>query len=624
MTPEAPVTEPAPKPRVPRAAVFALVLAALLLIGGAVVAWLGTRAASDADREEASAAQQLTSARSALQRAQADLAAARAAISTFDQSSRAAIAASSRVIDVESRLVDHLNRLRQAGEAESYGTYNQLVNELNSVVDELNAATLALAPPLRDFSDALDELPTARCTGPAAKTLKWTDYGGNGLQCARLVVPLDYNALGTAQIEITVVKRPADDPGSSLGPLVLNPGGPGVSGIAFMRDAILLLPPELLRRFDLIAFDPRGVGRSSPVDCADNLDPLFDADLTAPSPRKRNAAVDAVERVVRGCSERTGALLRHVDTISTARDMDRLREALGVDQLSYLGYSYGTYLGAVYADLFPKRVRAAVLDGGVDPRRATSTSVTDESQGFRDALEAALDDCRLHPECAFYSAGHPLTGYDDLMKHLAEQPLAVGTRRLGRTRAEIAVVSGLYPGADGWPKLMSALASAAAGDGRPLLALGDQYTGRRPDGSYNNEFEAHYAINCTDFEGRKTPRQARDEVLQLSNDPDRLKVVGLALDLPCAFWPAPVHEPPAELHAKGAAPIVVIGGEHDPATPIEGSEALARALDSATLLRWEGTGHTAFGRGNRCIDDAVVAYLVDLEVPASNTSCPAE
>jgi pimeloyl-ACP methyl ester carboxylesterase len=316
-------------------------------------------------------------------------------------------------------------------------------------------------------------------------------------------------------------------------------------------------------------------------------------------------------------------LLRHLDTTAAARDLDRIRAALGVEQLNYLGYSYGTYLGAVYADLFPNRVRAAVLDAAVHPQRADRGVAIPDSGAFASALDAALDACADDAACPFARNGDPQAAYDALMASINVQPLDVDGRRFGRTPAELGVVSGLYRGAAGWPELWNALAAAAAGDGRPLSALTDRYTGRRGDGSYTNQMPAHYAINCTDLAARLRPVEARRAVLGLSANPRRFAGVSVLLALPCAFWSAPpVGLPSAPIDAAGAAPILVVGGENDPATPIQGAEAMAGALRSANLLRWQGTGHTAFGRGNDCIDSAVTSYLVELRIPEDDTTCP--
>jgi pimeloyl-ACP methyl ester carboxylesterase len=624
-TPAAPSWPNVPdQPKRPRrwGLIVAAVCALLVLGAGAVVFALGTAEKDEAEDERAAAREQAEDARVVLRRTEADLAAARAAVATFAASAQRATAAGARVVELERMLVDRLTRLRAAGNAADAATHNRIVDELDASSDDLIDAFTDMDPPLADFSQALEGLPTARCTGRAGRRLQWTAYGSSGLECARLRVPLDYSAPNGEQIDITVVRRPADDAAASLGPLVLNPGGPGASGVAFIREASLLMPPELLRRFDLVTFDPRGVGHSTPVDCSDDLDPVFAGDLTAPSPADRDTDLDAAARVIRGCTRRSGSLLRHVDTTSAARDMDRIRAALGVEQLSYLGFSYGTYLGAIYADLFPTRVRAAVLDGAVHPDRASRGTATGDPAGFNAALDAALDDCAADPACAFYSLGMPQENYDSLMEHLSAVPLDVAGRKLGRTEAELAVVSGLYRGADGWPELMNALARAAEGNGAPLAALSDRYTGRRPDGSYNNEMEAHYAINCVDLGRRFTPRRARAAVRDLPNDPDRFEAVSVMLAIPCAFWPAPHVDPTSRpITADGAPPILVIGGEGDPATPIESAEALAKALVSGVLLRFEGTGHTAFGRGVSCVDDAVVAYLIELRAPADGTTC---
>src|SRR6476646_9418493 len=328
-----------------------------LLVAGAIVARHGLDASLKADQQRATARLRLERARAPLRQAEADQAAVRGSVAPFADAARTATDATAHVVELERVLVDRLTNLQAAGSAQDIRTYNRIVEEMNAATGEFVTAFSQLEPPLTEFSRAFDDLPTIRCNAPANRRIRWTRYGDSGLECGRLRVPLDYAAAGGEQIQITVVRRPADDPATRVGPLLINPGGPGYSGIAFLRQATLTMPPDLLRRFDLVTFDPRGVGRSTPVDCADNLDPLFGADLTAPARADRDAAVSEVERLIQGCARRSGALLSHVDTTSAARDMDRIRAALGVDRLSYLGFSYGTYLGALYADLFPERVR---------------------------------------------------------------------------------------------------------------------------------------------------------------------------------------------------------------------------------------------------------------------------
>jgi pimeloyl-ACP methyl ester carboxylesterase/exonuclease VII small subunit len=607
------------------------VAAAVVALGvsGAVLAF-GLQARSDAvDREQqqeqalAEARLQLRRARASLRQAEADLAAARAAVGDFAAASQGAVAAAGRLVELEGRLVDLLRRLRDAGAAENIGAYNATVDELNGSTDTINAAIDALDAPFEAFARELGRLPTARCRAPAGTMLEWVPYGESGLQCTRLRVPLDYAHPKRDSITITVVRRPADDPQDAK-PLFINPGGPGVSAIAALRTAGLDFPPEILRRFDLIGMDPRGVGQSNPVDCGDDLDPLFDIDLTNADLNRRLDDLDEIEAIIGQCRKRSGPLLDHVDTVSVARDMDRVRAGLGEDQLSYLGYSYGTYLGAVYADLFPTRVRAAVLDGAVGPDYALGAITLDADNSFDESLDEALADCAADPGCPFHSDGDPSTAYDALLQKLQSEPAMVGDRPLGRGLAELGVTTALYAGQDGWPDLMDALAQASLGDGTGLLDLSDFYTGRRRDGSYSNENEAHAAVNCIEVTSRPIRDDARSKVRHISEEPDRFEAVDIMLSLPCAFWPAPpTKHPRRSIDGAGAAPIVVIGTAGDPVTPIEGAEAMADALDSGVLLVWEGDGHTAFGRDVACIDDAVTRYLVDLTVPAPDMRCPA-
>ena len=371
----------------------ALVLGLALMTFGLVTANRSRAAERSATRHERAAHVALAHARADRRRAESDHAAAQAAVDDFAVAAQGAVDVSTELVDLEAALADRLSRLRAAGAAEDIDAYNRIVDELNGSNDAINRAIDALETPFESFGAALGRLPTARCTGKRTDPITWADYGSSGLQCARIGVPLDYAHPRAGSIELTIVRRPADDPTGAL-PLLVNPGGPGGSGIAALRTAGLELPPEVLRRFDLIGVDPRGVGQSTPVDCADRLDPLFDIDLTNADRAVRLRQLDRIEKLVHQCRVRSGALLDHVDTVSAARDLDRVRQALGVDEITFLGYSYGTYLGAVYADLFPHRVRAAVLDGAVDPDYATADLSLDDSSGFADLLDAALADCR--------------------------------------------------------------------------------------------------------------------------------------------------------------------------------------------------------------------------------------
>lgn len=575
-----------------------------------------TRSAARADRDLTRAQEQERIARS-------DLTAAQAALADFTLAAQGAADASAQLISVEAALTDRLAKLRAAGSSGDFATYNRLVDELNVSVEAIRVAATNLNTPFTSLSRALTGLPTARCSGPVATPVQFVPYGNSGLRCARIPVPLDYSHPRASTLTLTLVIRPADDAAQSKGPLVLNPGGPGGSAIAFLREASLLLPADVLRQFDLVGVDPRGVGQSTPVDCADNLDPLFDNRLTDPEAPVRIAALRRVQALIEQCRHRSGAILPFLDTTSAARDLDRVRVALGKDQISYLGFSYGTYLGAVYADLFPTHLRAAVLDGAVDPKRAQRTvSLSPGGSNFVDAFDAAMAACATDTTCPFYSGGNPRKAFDTLMASLTVQPLKVGARELGTGLAELGVISVLYEGTDGWHRLTDALAHAALGDGGPLLGLSDGYAGRRKDGSYNNELEAHYAINCIEVRNRPSPDAARRKIKNLGSL-GLFDTADLMLTLPCAFWPAPPVRQNRTINGTGAPTILIVGNAGDPVTPIENAEELKNALGGSVLLRWEGDGHTVVGRGVACIDDAVTAYLVDLKAPAPNTSCPA-
>lgn len=614
--------------RGPRGLTIALAIALVVALGLAGYAW-STRVSARADRERAVAGRALArhdlrNARDRLRRRESDRDAARAAVVDFANAGQVAVGAAGAVVDAEGALVDRLARLQQAGASGRIDTYNAVVDELRAHDGEINRAADALDGPFENFSRSLGQLPTARCTAPRTDLAQWRDYGTAGLQCTRVAVPLDYAKPHGEQIELTVVRRPADDPQSSHGPLVMNPGGPGISAISELRRSTLDLPGEVLRTFDLVAFDPRGVGQSTPVDCADDLDPLFANALTDADGSVRTAAVRRVEHVAHQCLVRSGDLLRHLDSRTAARDLDRVRAALGVPVISYLGFSYGTYLGALYAEMFPNRLRAAVLDGGVDPNRALGDlSLNHVPDDLDETLRAELDACSADVSCVFHNDGDASAAYDRLMEHLRTDPLAVGPRTLGRGLAELGVVASLYGGTDTEDRLMDALARAALGDGQKLLALSDDYTGRRSDGSYNNELEAHAAIACIEISGRPTPTDAREHVRELG-DLDRFEAVDLMLTLPCAFWPIPtITDPPTNLRARRAPATLILANEGDPVTPIEGGRALAKALGRGRLLTWAGSGHTVLARGVDCIDEKVVAYLTDLTLPDTGTVCPA-
>jgi pimeloyl-ACP methyl ester carboxylesterase len=461
---------------------------------------------------------------------------------------------------------------------------------------------------------------------PAAGELAWTDCGG-GFECATLDVPLDYDAPTGTAISLSLIRLPAIDPAERLGTLVTNPGGPGASGVDFVRQAATTVFSEALRtRFDILGFDPRGVGASAPVACVGprELDRLIALDPTPDTAAERSALIDGTRSFVAACQANSAALLPHVGTRDAARDLDRIRAAVGDPALSYLGFSYGTFLGATYADLFPGRVRALVLDGAVDPTLPFEERNAQQAMSFAAAFGRFLDNCASRPACSFYSKGNPAAAYDALMARIDRAPLHAAltgdSRSVGPGEAFTAVAAALYD-QSGWSILAQALAMAERGDGSVLLLLADSYNERRPDGTYANILAANNAVTCLDYASPADVAAYQALALRLEKLAPRFGEAVAWSGLTCALWPVHPAGDPVAPRASGASPILVIGSTGDPATPYAWAVKLAGELESGVLLTRRGEGHTAYGGKSACIDEAVDAYLITLLVPAAGTVC---
>jgi pimeloyl-ACP methyl ester carboxylesterase len=300
--------------------------------------------------------------------------------------------------------------------------------------------------------------------------------------------------------------------------------------------------------------------------------------------------------------------------------MDRIREAVGDEQLTYVGFSYGTYLGALYADFFPDKVRALALDGAVDPELSSLEVNLEQAAGFERSLNAFLDFCASDRECAFYNSGDPGGAYDALVAQIDAQPLEADGRRLGPNEFDLGVAQSLYSGEFGWDALAQALAAAAEGDPAELLILADEYTGRRDDGTYEGLLEPFWAIGCIDGEPIGEPADYPGLEDRFRAAAPRFGITFLYSALVCSLWPVDAIESPNPLDAPDAAPILVVGTRGDPATPYQWAESLAEVLSSGVLLTAEGEQHTAY-LTNFCVTEAVNAYLMDLEVPDEGTVC---
>ncbi|MEU9235095.1 alpha/beta hydrolase [Streptomyces subrutilus] len=459
--------------------------------------------------------------------------------------------------------------------------------------------------------------------------LSWRDCGVPGFQCSTMKAPLDYANPGSGQdVDIAVARRPATGPGKRLGSLVVNPGGPGGSGIGYLQAyAGIGYPAPVRARYDMVSFDPRGVDRSSPVECLTGpaMDKYTQVDQTPDDAAERALLVAAFKEFAAGCQARSQRVLPHVATVDAARDMDLLRAVLGDEKLTYVGASYGTFLGATYADLFPDRVGRLVLDGAMDPSRSAVDLNRDQTAGFETAFTAFAKDCAKQEGCPL-GTGAPdavAARLKEFFRKLDAQPVPTGdaARPLGEALATTGVIAALYD-ESAWPQLREALTAAMDGDGASLLSLADSYYERSPDGKYANLMSANAAVNCLDQPPAFTGPDAVRSALLSFEKASPVFGTGLAwASLNCTYWPVKATGTAKPLAAKGAAPILVVGTTRDPATPYKWAQALADQLDSGTLLTYDGDGHTAYGRGSDCIDTSINRYLLEGKVPPKDKKC---
>jgi pimeloyl-ACP methyl ester carboxylesterase len=356
------------------------------------------------------------------------------------------------------------------------------------------------------------------------------------------------------------------------------------------------------------------------IDCTDDYDYFFaGGDITPDTPEEKAEIVDSTKEFTEACFAQSGNILPYVGTNNVARDMDSIRQALGEEKISYFGFSYGSELGATWATLFPGTVRAAVLDGAADPNADSIEGVLQQNRGFEAALSTFLQQCSENTSCAFYNDGAAAGAFDALMNRLDENPIPTTTGRPDLTRgmAITGVVQAMYDDAY-WPELESALADAAAGDGNGLLSLFDEYFQRQPDGTYTNDLEAFLNILCADDPTRLSIEEADQYVAQYNEAGPRLSP-GTTGDYTCTFWPEAL-DPRVDITGAGAGPILVIGTTGDPATPLDSTRRMATTLEDGRLLVATANQHIGYNT-SLCVNDAVDAYLVDLEAPEEEITC---
>jgi pimeloyl-ACP methyl ester carboxylesterase len=432
------------------------------------------------------------------------------------------------------------------------------------------------------------------------------------LECAGVFAPLDYTKPDQQAITLRLAKRPATA-ARRLGTLFVNPGGPGGSGIGLVQG----FRGGGLAEYDLVGWDPRGVGQSTPVRCfeRESLDRYFSVD-DSPDDGSETAALITEERSLgQSCLERSGVLLEHVSTEETVRDLDLLRGLVGDAKINYLGLSYGTRIGALYAELFPKRVGRMVLDGAVN----ITGSKVEQAQGFERALvNFASWAANQHTELGG-SKDEVLRTVTALWTQLDRQPIMVGDRSLTQQLAVAAVVLPLYGQQDSWAALRDALLSVVRDhDGARMLRIADLFDERRSDGSYSQSMVAFAAIRCLDSSATSVRAAVRQSETLIKKAP----IIGpfFGPDLTCPLWPVAPAPPAPKIVGRGAASIVVIGTTGDPATPYEYAVGMAQQLDSAVLVTFHGSGHLAYGQ-SECARQIVRNYLINDVLPGDGASC---
>ena len=455
---------------------------------------------------------------------------------------------------------------------------------------------------------------------PVAKA-KWTDCG-SGFQCATIRVPKDYADPAKGTLQLALLRLPATDRANRIGSLLINPGGPGGSGVDFVRDGGSQFPSAIRKRFDLVGFDPRGVNTSSPVRCVDNLDPQADLDPSPDTSAELAALVDQSHQFADACARRNADVLPYLSTAAVVDDLDTIRAAVGDEKLSYLGFSYGTLIGSMYADKYPDKIRAMVLDGALDPSIDEVQLRTGQAKAFEGALRRMLAKCSKSRSCPFYEGGKSLKAYDALMAKIEKKPLPIlrlaGRRKVGPGLTFAAVRGSLYNPAS-YRSLELALALAKAGDGRLLVLLSDPFRGRKPSGAYSNQNDAYYSNTCLDFPVSTDLADYKALAETLRKVAPRFR--GAAYnDLACAYWSVPAERTPAPATGTGAPPIVVIGSTGDPATPYQWARNLASQLESGTLITRQGEGHTGYFFST-CVQKATDAYLLEGTVPKKDLVC---
>ena len=445
------------------------------------------------------------------------------------------------------------------------------------------------------------------------QTLDWKPCE-SGFTCASFHVPVDYNHIDENTFQLKVLVHPANIPSQRLGVLFVNPGGPGGSGVDYAFNADSIVSKSIGDAYDIVGFDPRGVNLSQPIRClTDAQEDQINADGgTIQTPEDLAVLINDNKLIASSCAKAAGTRLGHYSTLESAKDMDILRAILHQPKLNYIGKSYGTFMGTLYAALFPDKTGRIVLDGAVDPNLSTRDQDIFQAQGFDAALNSFLKS----------NQEFTLQNIFGLLKKSRTQPLMVGTRKLTESLTITGFASALYDSQSGWPELKKALDQAIhQNNGKPLLVLADQYNQRETNGHYSsNQNDISQVVSCLDFPHAQTIEQMQaDEPNFAAAAPifgPYLAYAGIS----CNYWQAKPVAKPALIDLK-TNPLLVIGTTRDPATPYAWAQALHRVLLNSTLITFNGDGHTGANRGSSCVDDAMNKYLLTGITPESDLYC---
>jgi pimeloyl-ACP methyl ester carboxylesterase len=482
-------------------------------------------------------------------------------------------------------------------------------------------------------SNVAIEKPLSDLAAYENQKLKWsTCY--EDFECTDLRVPIDYADLTVGTFKIAVLRYKAQDPKNRIGSLIVNPGGPGGSGVDYAYNAEYVFDPDVLDRYDIVGFDPRGVNRSAPIECLtdEETDANYASDAKPDTEAELEKALTDSEDFIKKCEEKN-EFLTHYSTAESARDMDILRAALGDKKINFFGKSYGTYLGTLYAQFFPDKVGRMILDGALDPNISILEQNISQAVGFDIALDAFLADCAKQDDCPLPANRQEATAaIIALFTTAATNPLPRKTKVENDERVAteslmvLGTASALYDDVDGWPKLRTAFLEGERGFGDTFLDLADQYTGRSSDGMYmSNELDSGAVIDCLDWPDTRSIEKTKAEAQRFT---DRAPVFGPYLaytSIACKFLkPAPkdkLTRTTNKITSIKTAPILVIGTTRDPATPYDWAVGLHEIFTTSKLISLDADGHTGQGRGSACVDNAVDSYLLKGISPQKDLRC---